>query len=65
MKHILGDHINYVNANFVAEEKDIKTSVATLEEKDYRNKATISLITQSGITEIFWNGILTNRIKNC
>ncbi|WP_241468828.1 phosphoglycerate dehydrogenase [Campylobacter sputorum] len=52
MKHILGDQINYVNAKFVAEEKDIKTSVTTLEEKDYRNKATISLITQSGITEI-------------
>lgn len=52
MKNILGDHINYVNAKFVAQEKDIKTEVLTSEEKDYKNKATISLVTQNGITEI-------------
>lgn len=52
LKNILGDHINYVNAKFVAEEKEIKTSVETLDEKDYKNRATVSLVTQNGITEI-------------
>lgn len=52
LKNILGDHINYVNAKFVADEKDIKTAVSTLDEKDYKNKVSVLLVTQNGITEI-------------
>lgn len=52
LKDSLSDSINYVNAEFIAKEKSINLNVLPLESEDYKNKITINLGTQSGITSI-------------
>ncbi len=48
----LGEHINYVNAGFIAEEKGIKASTEILPAATYKNAVTVSLCTEEGTTNI-------------
>ncbi len=48
-----GDEINYVNANFLAEEKGIKVSTSTFSNQGgYKNKVTVKLTTDNGVNTI-------------
>lgn len=48
----LGDNVNYVNATFIANEKDIKTQTDILPSSAYKNLITVYLGTQKGTTKI-------------
>lgn len=47
LKDSMGDKINYVNAKFIADEKNIQTDVIVAPESGYKNKITIKIITNS------------------
>jgi len=51
-KESLGDNINYVNAPFIAQERDVKTDVTVEPKSGYDNKVTVKIATQKGITSI-------------
>ena len=51
-KESLGDNINYVNAKFVADEKRVDTKVSVLPATGYKNKITVKLSTERGVTSI-------------
>jgi D-3-phosphoglycerate dehydrogenase len=51
-KESLGDNINYVNAKFVADEKKVETKVTVLPVNAYKNKVTVKLTTEKGVTSI-------------
>ncbi len=48
----LGDNVNYVNATFIAKEKDIKTQTQVLPESAYKNLVSVYLCTENGTTKI-------------
>lgn len=48
----LGDHINYVNATFTAEEKGIKTKTEVLPASAYKNLVTVHINTEEGVCSI-------------
>lgn len=52
LKESLGEGINYVNANFVAKEKNINISTQTLPQSGYNNKITLNLTTEKGLTTV-------------
>ncbi|MGP1485324.1 MAG: phosphoglycerate dehydrogenase [Campylobacter sp.] len=52
LKQSLGDHINYVNAKFLADERGILTDVATAPQSGYKSKITVKITTDNGITSI-------------
>lgn len=51
-KESLGDNINYVNAKFVADEKGVETKVSVHPVNGYKNKITVKLTTEKGVTTI-------------
>ena len=52
LKESLGDGINYVNAKFLADEKGIVTDATIVPESGYKNKITVKITTDSGVTSI-------------
>ncbi len=53
LKESAGDNINYVNAAFVADDKNIETSYKeSAKSSNYHNKITISLTTSKGVTTV-------------
>jgi D-3-phosphoglycerate dehydrogenase len=53
LKESMGDKINYVNAEFVAEEKGIEIkSEATTNSSGYKNRITVRLTTEKGVTSV-------------
>lgn len=48
----LGDNVNYVNATFIADEKEIKTSTTILPPSAYKNLISVYLGTEKGTTKI-------------
>lgn len=53
LKESMGDKINYVNAEFVAQEKAIETKCEALSKSGgYKNKVTIRLTTEKGVTSV-------------
>ena len=53
LKESIGEKINYVNAEFVANEKGIETKVETdVANSGYKNKITIRLTTSKGVTSV-------------
>ncbi|NOX15876.1 MAG: phosphoglycerate dehydrogenase [Epsilonproteobacteria bacterium] len=53
LKDSVGDKINYVNANYVAQEKNIETTFEEIPKASgYHNKITITLTTNKGVTFI-------------
>lgn len=52
LKESLGDNINYVNAGYVAEEKNIQTSTTKLPASGYSNKVTVKISTDKGVAEV-------------
>lgn len=52
LKEALGDNINYVNANYVAKDKNIEASVLKLPATGYSNKITVKVSTDSGLAEV-------------
>lgn len=53
LKESIGDTINYVNAEFIAQEKGIETKYGTcVSASGYKNKITIKLTTTKGVTTI-------------
>lgn len=52
LKESLGDKINYVNAQFIADEKGILTDTTIVPESGYKNKITVKITTDQGITSV-------------
>jgi len=53
LRESLGENINYVNAKFIAEEKNIQTTFETSDEiSGYKNNIEINLTTEQGLTKI-------------
>ncbi|MDO5045518.1 phosphoglycerate dehydrogenase [Campylobacter sp.] len=52
LKESLGDKINYVNAQFIADEKGILTDCTCVPESGYKNKITVKITTDQGITSV-------------
>jgi D-3-phosphoglycerate dehydrogenase len=52
LKESLGETINYVNAGYVAKEKNIQTNAIKLPATGYSNKVTIKISTDKGIAEV-------------
>lgn len=52
LKENFGESVNYVNAKFLAEEKGIKTEAVAVGEGNYKNKVTIKVITDQGVSAI-------------
>ncbi|QKG28901.1 MULTISPECIES: phosphoglycerate dehydrogenase [unclassified Campylobacter] len=52
LKESLGDGINYVNAKFLADEKGILTDAICVPESGYKNRVTVKVTTDSGITSV-------------
>ncbi|MDR3346583.1 MAG: phosphoglycerate dehydrogenase [Campylobacteraceae bacterium] len=52
LKESLGDNINYVNASYVAKDKNIQTSTKTLPVSGYSNKFTVKISTDKGVAEV-------------
>jgi len=53
LKESMGDKINYVNAEFVAQEKSIEVKEEVLNNSDaYKNKLTVKLTTKKGVTSV-------------
>lgn len=52
LRKVLGEKINYINAKFVAKDKDIELSCNTLPSSGYNNKITIKIISEKASLSI-------------
>ncbi|MDX1809019.1 MAG: phosphoglycerate dehydrogenase [Sulfurospirillaceae bacterium] len=53
LKESIGDKINYVNASYVAKEKNIETAYEEIaNSSSYHNKVTVTLTTQKGVSTV-------------
>lgn len=52
LKDTFGDKINYVNAKFVAEEKNIQVETSVIPEDNYKNKVTVKVLTDKELAQV-------------